>query len=129
MAASKRSFRSDLLRSYGDFCGLIVEVLSAPSWWRIIATSTLSFDGTLPLALTFLEKSFLGTDGNILNRDVFGLTVEDSLLLDPLRGEPEFSDWLVRYQGRKQAMQEHMQNLESRGEIISVATAERMVTP
>jgi hypothetical protein len=63
-----------------------------------------------------------------LNRDVFGLTVEESLLLDPLRGEPEFEGWLSRYQEHRKAMQQRMQNLESRGEILSIATAERMAT-
>ena len=85
--------------------------------------------GDTAAALDFLENSFLGVDGSIFNRDVFGLTVEESLLLDPLRGEPEFSDWLTRYQERKKAMQEHMQTMESRGEILSVAAAERGVTP
>jgi hypothetical protein len=84
--------------------------------------------GDTAAALGFLEQSFLGMDGGILNRDVFGLTVEESLLLDPLRGEPEFEGWLSRYQEHRKAMQQRMQNLESRGEILSIATAERMAT-
>ena len=85
--------------------------------------------GDTAAALGYLEQSFLGMDGSILSRDVFGLTAEQSLLLDPLRNVPEFSDWLMRYQERRKAMREHMQTMESRGEIMSIATAERMVTP
>jgi hypothetical protein len=85
--------------------------------------------GDTAAALGFLEKTLLGADGSVFNRDVFGLTAGESLLLDPLRDVPEFADWLMRYQERRKAMQEHMQTMESRGEIMSVATAERMVTP
>jgi len=85
--------------------------------------------GDKAAAMGFLEKTLPGAEGGVFNRDVFGLTVEESLLLDPLRNEPEFSNWLARYQERRKAMQKHMQNLESRGEILSFAAAERMVTP
>jgi TolB-like protein/Flp pilus assembly protein TadD len=85
--------------------------------------------GDTALAIRYLENSFLGMEGSILNRDVFGLAAEQSLLLDPLRDVPEFSDWLMRYQERSDAMRQRMQAMESRGEIISIATAERMVTP
>lgn len=85
--------------------------------------------GDTAAALGYLEQSFLGMEESILSRDVFGFTAEESLLLDPLRDLPEFSDWLARYQERRKAMQENMQHMESRGEIIPVATVERMLTP
>lgn len=85
--------------------------------------------GDTTAALDFLEQSFLMMDESVLNRDVFGLTVEESLLLEPLRDLPEFADWLMRHQKRSSEMREKMQAMEVDGEILAVATAEQMMQP
>ena len=58
--------------------------------------------------------------------DIFGFNVEQSLLLNPLRGQTEFEDWLNRYRARRDAMLQNMIEMENRGEIIAAATVKRM---
>jgi TolB-like protein/Flp pilus assembly protein TadD len=78
-------------------------------------------------AFGFLETSITGPDGAVFNDDWFGLSAEDSRLLDPLRSDARFDAWLARHQARREAMRERMLRLERDGEIISVAAVQRML--
>jgi len=76
-------------------------------------------------AFDYLEQSVADPGGGVRNTDFFGLSVADSLFLDPLREQPRFVDWLARYQLRREAMLERMNRLERAGEIIEPATVAR----
>lgn len=80
-------------------------------------------------ALEYLDASLGERGQNIYNRDVFGMPAETSLLLHPLRDHPGFQDWMTRYLDHRALMQARMEELEGRGEIISIAKAERQVSP
>ena len=77
-------------------------------------------------ALAILEESLEDAAPGIFGLDIVGLTVEQSLLLDPLRGQAEFDDWQKRHVEQRSAMLQSMRRLESRGEIISVGAVERL---
>jgi TolB-like protein/Tfp pilus assembly protein PilF len=78
-------------------------------------------------AMDILEQSLQAAGDGIFGLDVQGLAAEHSLLLDPLRGLPEFEDWLIRYRQQREAVLEHMRALESRGEIIPAVSLERLL--
>jgi tetratricopeptide (TPR) repeat protein len=78
-------------------------------------------------ALQTLSQAISGPGGAVKSLDAYGLTPETSLLLEPLRGSPEFADWYADYEVRRDAMQARMVNLEVRGEIILPETVERLV--
>jgi tetratricopeptide (TPR) repeat protein len=77
-------------------------------------------------AMDFLEQSLQKPDGGVFNTDALRFSVEQSPLLDPLRDEPAFQDWLQRYRLRRDTMLERMIEMENRGEIISTATVNRI---
>ncbi|MEE4174648.1 MAG: hypothetical protein V2I57_10395 [Xanthomonadales bacterium] len=80
-------------------------------------------------AYAHLAKAIGGPDGAVFNTDLLGFTPEHSLLLDPLRTDPAFAEWMAAYQARRDAMLERMQDLESRGEIVRPAAIGRMTGP
>ena len=82
--------------------------------------------GNVEQAMGRLEQILELPVGGVFNNDILGFTVEESLLLNPLRGEPAFEDWLLRYRNRRDAMLERMITMENRGEIIEVTTVKRM---
>ena len=82
--------------------------------------------GDMDKALVHLEHALEKPGGGVFNRDIFGFSVEQSPLLTPLAGNPAFEDWLLRYYARRDAMLQSMIEMESRGEIIAVATVARM---
>jgi TolB-like protein/Tfp pilus assembly protein PilF len=81
--------------------------------------------GNKDRALDILEYSLEKTDG-VFNIDFFGFSVEQTPLLNPLRGNPAFEDWMSRYRERRDAMHQRMVDMELRGEIIPVTTIRRM---
>jgi TolB-like protein len=85
----------------------------------------LARQGDNAAALLVLEETIADPEGGVFNRDMFGLDVEQSPLLNPLRNEPAFIDWLERYRARREAMLKRMIQMEVSGEIQSIATAER----
>ncbi len=80
-------------------------------------------------AFTRLELAIDGPGGAVQNLDMFGATPEVSQLLDPLRSDPAFDEWLTRYAVRRDEMLARMIDLEARGEIIRPAAIERITGP
>jgi len=85
--------------------------------------------GNTEKAMALLELALAKPDGGVFNTDRFGFSVEQSLLLNPLRGKPEFEDWMSRYRERRDAMLQRMLEMESRGEIIEASMVKRMIAP
>lgn len=73
-----------------------------------------------------LEGAIGGAEGAVINLDLFDATPETSLLIAPLRDDPAFADWLIRYQVRRDNMLGGMIELEARGEILRPEMIERM---
>jgi len=82
--------------------------------------------GDTDKALSYLDHALEIPDGGVFNTDIFGFSVEQSPLLNPLRTNPAFEDWLLRYRERRDAMLQRMIEMEGRGEIIAAATVARM---
>jgi hypothetical protein len=82
--------------------------------------------GNMEEAMTQMERALEKPDGGVFNIDMIGFNVEQSPLLDPLRHEPTFENWLLRYRERRDAMLQHMIEMENRGEIVKPATLRRM---
>ena len=78
-------------------------------------------------AMDILEQSLADAGDGVFSLDAQGLVAEHSLLLDPMRGLPQFEDWLIRHQQQRAAVLERMRRLESRGEIISAASLQRLL--
>jgi hypothetical protein len=85
--------------------------------------------GNLDEAMTQLERALQKPDGGVFNLDLLGFSVEQSPLLDPLRGEPTFEDWIIRYRERRDAMLQRMIEMENNGTIVPAATIQRMTSP
>lgn len=68
-------------------------------------------------AMVELELTLSIADGGFVESDIFGLLPENSLLLEPLRVEPGYDDWLARFTARRTAMRETMITMEAAGEI------------
>ena len=79
-------------------------------------------------ALAILENSLEDAAPGRFGLDILGLAVEQSLLLDPLRGQAEFEDWQRRHIDQRTAVLQQMRRLENRGEIISVEAVERLIS-
>ena len=79
-------------------------------------------------AMAMLDQSLQDAAPGIFGLDIFGLTVEQSLLLDPLRGQAEFEDWQRRHIEQRKAVLQQMRRLENRGEIISVEAVKRLLS-
>ena len=79
-------------------------------------------------ALAILEKSLEDAAPGIFGLDLLGLSVEQSLLLDPMRGQADFENWQARHLEQRTAVLERMRRMETRGEIISVGAVERLAT-
>ena len=56
-------------------------------------------------------------DGGFVETDMFGLLPENSLLLEPLRAQPGYDDWLAKFTARRTAMRGEMIAMEAAGEI------------
>jgi hypothetical protein len=84
--------------------------------------------GNFEQAMARLELTLSKPDGGVFNTDILGFSVEESQLLSPLRGHPEFDAWLVRYQAQRDAMLKRMIEMEGRGKIIEAAMVERMTS-
>ena len=82
--------------------------------------------GNMDKAMSQLERALEKPDGGVFNIDSFGFSVEQSPLLDPLRGNPAFEDWLLRYRERRDAMLARMIEMENRGDIVKPATIQRI---
>ena len=82
--------------------------------------------GNMDEAMKQLERALDKPDGGVINIDMIGFNVEQSPLLNPLRHEPAFEDWLLRYRERRDAMLQRMIEMETRGEIVKPATIRRM---
>jgi TolB-like protein/Tfp pilus assembly protein PilF len=82
--------------------------------------------GNMDEAMKQLERALKKSNGGVFNIDLIGFNVEQSPLLDPLRHEPAFENWLLRYRERRDAMLQRMIEMESRGEIVKPATIRRM---
>jgi hypothetical protein len=82
--------------------------------------------GNLDEAMAHLEQALEKPNGGVFNIDIFGFSVEQSPLLNPLRGNPTFEDWLLRYRERRDTMRQRMIEMESRGEIVKSATIRRI---
>jgi len=82
--------------------------------------------GNTEKALSRLDMALEKPDGGVFNTDMFDFNVEQSPLLNPLRGHSGFEDWLLRYRSRRDAMLQRMIEMEGRGEIIEAATVKRM---
>ena len=77
-------------------------------------------------AMAILEQSLTAADPGIFGQDVLGMRPDHSLLLEPLRGLPEFEDWLQRHRQQRSALLDRMRQLENQGEIYSAASLERL---
>lgn len=82
--------------------------------------------GNQQKAMDWLEQALARPDGGVFNIDKLGFDVEQSPLLNPLRGEPAFESWLQRYRERRDTMLQRMIALELQGEIIEAAATERL---
>jgi TolB-like protein/Tfp pilus assembly protein PilF len=82
--------------------------------------------GYMDEAMNQLERALEKPNGGVINIDRIGFNVEQSPLLDPLRREPVFENWLLRYRERRDAMLQRMIEMENRGEIVNPATIRRM---
>lgn len=77
-------------------------------------------------ALAILEASLADAEPGLFGLDFFGFSVENSPLVDPLRGLPAFADWLQRFEAQRSALLQRMRQMESRGEIISADSVRRL---
>jgi TolB-like protein/Tfp pilus assembly protein PilF len=82
--------------------------------------------GQVDRALEILEQSLADLEPGIIGRDIFGLPVAHTPLLDPLRGEPAFDAWLQRFEAQRAALLQRMRQMEARGEIISADNMRRL---
>lgn len=83
--------------------------------------------GEFETAMEILETSVNGIDGNVFNADLFGMAVEDSMFLRPLRNQAGFAQWQERHDAQREAMLERMIQMESRGEILRAAAVKGML--
>ena len=83
--------------------------------------------GDIERSLRILEESLNLADGGVINLDLLGLDAEVSPLLDPLRGQPAFADWLQRFRQRRDAMRERMLVLETATDILPPAAVENLI--
>ena len=82
--------------------------------------------GQVDRALEILEHALTDLDPGVITRDIFGLPVAVTPLLDPLRAEPAFDAWLFRFEAQRAALLQRMRQMESRGEIISADSVRRL---
>lgn len=82
--------------------------------------------GQVDRALEILEHALTDLDPGVITRDIFGLPVAVTPLLDPLRAEPAFDAWLQRFEVQRTALLQRMRQMESRGEIISADSVRRL---
>jgi len=82
--------------------------------------------GQVDRALEILEHALTDLEPGVMTRDIFGLAVAVTPLLDPLRAEPAFDAWLQRFETQRTAMLQRMRQMESRGEIISADSVRRL---
>jgi TolB-like protein/Tfp pilus assembly protein PilF len=68
-------------------------------------------------AMIELNQTLSIADGGFVEADMFGLPPERSLLLEPLRDEPGYDEWLAEFTARRTAMRESMIEMEAAGEI------------
>ena len=71
-------------------------------------------------ALYLLQQAVPEDSMAVFNLDLFGMDVERSRLLDPLRDQPEFQAWLQRYRHRRQAVIDEMHSQEQGTGILSL---------
>ena len=82
--------------------------------------------GQVDRALEILEQFLAELEPGVITRDIFGLPVAVTPLLDPLRGEPAFDAWLQRFEAQRATLLQRMRQMESRGEIISAESVRRL---
>lgn len=83
--------------------------------------------GDFEQAYTWLEQALHEAGTGIFGLDIFGMSMEHSLLLDPLRNHPEFQAWLERHLEQRNTVLSQVRQLESRGEIISASSTDRLI--
>lgn len=83
--------------------------------------------GNVDEAMALLFSSLEVAGGAVFNEDLLGMRAEDSLMLDPLRGHPDFPRWLAAHKERRDAMRERMQTMERNGDIMPVRQADRLI--
>jgi len=133
---------------YAELAQLLVDELATPGYdSQQAATRLMEFDlmngsrffgpiyfaragvlarlGKLEEAFETLNQAIPSGETGVFNIDLYSINVEYSPLLDPMRELPEFDDWLQRYRERRDAMLRQMRQMESRGEIMSPAVAQR----
>jgi TolB-like protein/Tfp pilus assembly protein PilF len=133
---------------YAELAQLLVDELATPGYdSQQAATQLMEFDlmkgsrffgpiyfaragvlarlGKLEEAFVTLNQSIPSGEMGVFNIDLYSMDVEQSPLLDPMRELPEFNDWLQRYRERREAVLQRMRQMETRGEIMSPAVAER----
>ena len=106
------------------------ELIARHRWFDkkyFLRAGVVARNGDFEQALALLDESLLEAKQGIFGLDIFKISAEFSPLLEPLQNHPDFPSWLERHLEQRNALLQHMRQLESRGEIISASSTARLL--